>query len=114
MRISDWSSDVCSSDLAGHQRVERFSDRASGDVAVRQGPMVGFVLEGPVAVELHFLEEVGGRTGLRVVAVGLVERDGHARSPCRDRKSGVWAKSVSVRVDLVGRRYIKKKTTTHI
>src|SRR3546814_1870279 len=83
MRISDWSSDVCSSDLAGHQRVELFSDRASGDVAVRQGPMVGFVLEGPVAVELHFLEEVGGRTGLRFVAVGLVERDGHARSPCR-------------------------------
>src|SRR3546814_16881731 len=45
--------------------------------------MVGFVLEVPVAVELHFLEEVGGRTGLRFVAVGLVERDGHARSPCR-------------------------------
>src|SRR3546814_17480986 len=32
------------------------------------------------------------------------------RPPERDRKSVVWGKSVSVRVDLGGRRRIKKKT----
>src|SRR3546814_18388109 len=32
----------------------------------------------------------------------------------RDRKSVVWGKSVSVRVDLGGRRIIKKKNTTRI
>src|SRR3546814_12301996 len=39
----------------------------------------------------------------------------YASAACRhrgDRKSGVWGKSVAVRVDLGGRRIIKKKTNT--
>src|SRR3546814_20968404 len=73
MRISDWSSDVCSSDLEGtnfkhvvaphHRR----SDRVAGGRSVR-------------------------------LAV--------------DRKSVVSGKSVAVRVDLGGRRIIKKKRRT--
>src|SRR3546814_11178184 len=39
--------------------------------------------------------------------------DMHAPKPTHDRKSVVKGKSVSVRVDLVGRSIIKKKTTIH-
>src|SRR3546814_13747883 len=35
MRISDWSSDVCSSDLAFHE-IERLVDEAVGDLRARQ------------------------------------------------------------------------------
>src|SRR3546814_14009707 len=35
---------------------------------------------------------------------------GTFRDKCRDRKRVVWGKSVSVRVDLGGRRIIEKKT----
>src|SRR3546814_19639143 len=75
MRISDWSSDVCSSDLFAHLALEPALDRvvealprhAVGEVVLAGEPFVG------------------------------------------DRKSVVWGKSVSVRVDLGGRRSIKKK-----
>src|SRR3546814_12141060 len=71
MRISDWSSDVCSSDLS--------SSAAEGGRAVSVIADLG--VEQPV------------------------ERVDHEV----DRKSVVWGKSVSVRVDLGGRRIIKKK-----
>src|SRR6056297_4231062 len=65
---SDWSSDVCSSDLAGE------GDEEQGGAAVQGG---------------------GGRDHLR----------------SGDRKSVVEGKSVSVRVDLGGRRPINRKIT---
>src|SRR3546814_14938223 len=70
MRISDWSSDVCSSDLP-----------------VEDGWLVFWGL-------LRSREQQKG-----------------ARQPgtCVDRKSVVSGKSVSVRVDLGGRRILKKK-----
>src|SRR3546814_11968988 len=70
MRISDWSSDVCSSDLLG--RPARYPPRRGG-----------------------------GASGLQ----GLLR----SRRTAEDRKSVVYGKSVSVRVDLGGRRVIKKK-----
>src|SRR3546814_7284025 len=82
MRISDWSSDVCSSDLrrqrrpypaAARRRRLRHPVRGDGDVHPR----------------------LGGAARPRLLAP--------------DRKSVVWGKSVSVRVDLGGRRIIKKK-----
>src|SRR3546814_13317238 len=73
MRISDWSSDVCSSDLLGRgQREGRVED-------------------------------------LKVAVIGHAE---HAAFGCPaelDRKSVVSGKSVTVRVDLGGRRIIKIK-----
>src|SRR3546814_12188179 len=85
MRISDWSSDVCSSDLAS--------------VPARRG---GRALD-------H------GRVRLRRAGRRLRDRlepDAAEEEPRRrgDRKSVVSGKSVSVRVDLGGRRIIKKKT----
>src|SRR3546814_15115111 len=95
MRISDWSSDVCSSDLAFggllRQRLQRIEHA------------------------LHVLVRV---EVLVVVGDGAVGRD-HVGQPvgeigAGDRKSVVEGKSVSVRVDLGGRRSIKKKKSHRI
>src|SRR3546814_17687761 len=89
MRISDWSSDVCSSDL---QRVVRHGLRAQRGVLAGRG--------------------AGGRPLRRLAGRGLFRRvdvqPGDRRQQ-GDRKSVVEGKSVSVRVDLGGRRIIKKK-----
>src|SRR3546814_16425199 len=83
MRISDWSSDVCSSDLDDLllARVER----------VR--------LAGGIEQHGRILDAVDRQLVLRL----------HRRT---DRKSVVSGKSVSVRVDLGGRRIIKKTNVT--
>src|SRR3546814_19444509 len=86
MRISDWSSDVCSSDLA-----------EEGEAAPARAGILDRARRGDLA---H-----------------MAARQGHARRDARaarrrlgrDRKSVVEGKSVSVRVDLGGRRSIKKK-----
>src|SRR3546814_16275552 len=81
MRISDWSSDVCSSDLrSGHRGWQRQPEGIS-------------------------------------IALGISPRARRSRrsdgSATRvlDRKRVVWGKSVPVRVDLGGRRILKKKTS---
>src|SRR3546814_17744652 len=92
MRISDWSSDVCSSDLPG----------AGEPVQVRpEQPLA------PAAAERHqrpppapHRQQPGQRTGPRGDAEGTDDPG--------DRKSGVEGKSVSVRVDHGGRRSNKK------
>src|SRR3546814_18577641 len=80
MRISDWSSDVCSSDLEAEQgrrgvRVELHADAVVGEIEAAEGGD----------------QAVGG-----------------------DRKSVVEGKSVSVRVDLGGRRIIKKNRQSQV
>src|SRR3546814_20124282 len=109
MRISDWSSDVCSSDLLGdvvaalhRAAVVEEDEWPSGmraeraqQIADRQVPPKGGSGGG----------SEGGRGGggrVRHVALG--------KGRHLDRKSVVEGKSVSVRVDLGGRRIIKKKT----
>src|SRR3546814_18334441 len=81
MRISDWSSDVCSSDLievAG----------TAGEVRIRDisatGAMIDGIEAGDDAIGVDLLIEL-------------------------DRKSVVEGKSVTVSVDLGGRRILKKK-----
>src|SRR3546814_12065311 len=101
MRISDWSSDVCSSDLGGRapfrlDRRHRRFDRRTGQ------------------------PDEGAETGADEGRRGRVDPRRRRLSPerrrvDRDRKSVVEGKSVSVRVDLGGRRIIKtKKNTQHI
>src|SRR3546814_1371617 len=62
--------------------VEHLGAGAAGDAIVRQGAMVGFVLEGTVAIELHFLKQVSGGAGLGFMSVVLVGR--HRKSPSSD------------------------------
>src|SRR3546814_15927457 len=89
-RISDWRSDVCSSDLA----VEPGQHE--------EGRAVNATAQGQVQLVV----------GMNVFA-GLKEQEGRTQHH-RDRKSVVEGKSVSVRVDLGGRRIIKnKKRSTH-
>src|SRR3546814_13271242 len=88
MRISDWSSDVCSSDFLvsvarRHGRIGRGAD--GGDDRVRVGGEVGQQQDEPCIQ--------GGAFG------GI------------DRKSVVSGKSVSGRVDLGGRRIIKTQNS---
>src|SRR3546814_15497146 len=121
MRISDWSSDVCSSDLA--VRAELVEAPSFCGATRKNGPSTssGRTDEG----ELSFVSRVPDplaadrRRDLRAGRDGRLHRrqcsaDGpRTRAPAhnrdRDRKSDVYGKSVSVRVDLGGRRTIKKK-----
>src|SRR3546814_15092528 len=100
MRISDWSSDVCSSDLLEghrydggrqHHHAQRHQRRGDDQVDDEEG-------QKDQEADLERGLELAGDEG------GQQDREG-------DRKSGVWGKSVSVRVDLVGRRIYKQKKT---
>src|SRR3546814_15844207 len=97
MRISDWSSDVCSSDLTAVAT----ADLPTGAMTLGLRPecIRPAALDGaPLAARVQVVERLGERTLPHVVL-----DDG------TDRKSVVEGKSVSVRVDLGGRRIIKKK-----
>src|SRR3546814_14661652 len=90
MRISDWSSDVCSSDLVrrDHHHLQ--------------------------AVDLMEFERFGvggaGHAGQLVVQAEVVLEGGRGQGlALSDRKGVVAGKSVSVRVDFGGRRISKKK-----
>src|SRR3546814_11668207 len=86
MRIRDWSSDVCSSDL---------SDCAPATRAEKQGELIP-------------------NRAVRYPQHGIMPspycRDKTLPEAMIDRKSVVQGKSVSVRVDLGGRRIIRKNT----
>src|SRR3546814_11659877 len=88
MRISDWSSDVCSSDLVSLPHTCAAS--CSGASVMRRSAT-------PFTQWLPASPGGGGAPARRDCP------------PVRDRKSVVSGKSVSVRVDLGGRRIIKKK-----
>src|SRR3546814_17993175 len=97
MRISDWSSDVCSSDL----------------LALRQ---VGAHAAAIDARPQHRPGEHQRAVGLRIDPGGfgpraqLLAQAGDKAVPFGDRTSVGWGKRGSVRVDLGGRRIINKKT----
>src|SRR3546814_16522357 len=84
VRIGDWSSDVCSSDLIG---------------ALRGGSR-------PACCARRRRSASRRRRGRPRTARGGASGRCSSR---RDRKSGVQGQSASVRVDLGGRRIIKKK-----
>src|SRR3546814_16390313 len=98
MRISDWSSDVCSADLAG------------GRLAAKQEPEIFVDAANRPRRRLRGLSEQDGhrRTCRRVNRRGQGRRSRARRAPT-DRKSVVTGKSVSVSVVLGGRRIITKK-----
>src|SRR3546814_14623526 len=106
MRISDWSSDVCSSDLIVLDNLEAIK---LGRDRRRDGR------DGRIA----FFGDIGGGTG----GIGMAHRHDPAfaqemprlaeRLRMADRKSVVQGKSVSVRVDLGGRRIIQKNTNNN-
>src|SRR3546814_19001240 len=97
MRISDWSSDVCSSDLNG-QPETRCQDTLPQEHA-------GWCGRQPAKTPDQ-RPDLRGPGGL---PEGRRPGRGPRRDPGAERKSVVWGTSVSVRVALGGRRTIKKK-----
>src|SRR3546814_18448977 len=93
MRISDWSSDVCSSDLPLEQ-IAFDRDLLKGPVGVRR------------ARAGEMLKLLDGRDASLDDGFLLV-------NDAEDRKRAVEGKSVSVRVGLGGRRIIQKKQAAH-
>src|SRR3546814_11382025 len=110
MRISDWSSDVCSSDLAGAdpQRAGGIESGALGESRDRDMPRRLGLGHRRFATGEDF-RRIGGEDLRRALAVEAAEpQEGAVEG--EDRKSDVSGKSVSVRVALGGRSILKKKT----
>src|SRR3546814_4897192 len=99
MRISDWSSDVCSSDLLGFVPVRKPGKLPVASIGI------DYALEyGSDRLEM---DPDAVLTGQRVVIVDdLIATGGTALARSEERRVG---KEVSVRVDLGGRRVNKKK-----
>src|SRR3546814_18826871 len=97
MRISDWSSDVCSSDLD-------LSGWRGGRGAATRGPH--HLCRAEPRVQGYLCCDL---PDLRAGADHRLPGAGRAVRKLEARKSVVSGKSVSVRVDLGGRRIIKKK-----
>src|SRR3546814_20852458 len=128
MRISDWSSDVCSSDLqtctgAATVHDHQGAEKGSGSTT---DPVCGMTVD--PATTPHIATHGGEHNyfcSAGCLAKFEADPDRYAvkREPaaadapggaiwtCPDRKSVVEGKRVSVRVDLGGRRDIKKKKT---
>src|SRR3546814_11700816 len=102
MRISDWSSDVCSSDL-GSRTARAWMRFACPRLRVEETLLV-ICRRGIAEHTVHH-----PRVGVQFVHHGFTRRHQVADLPA-DRKSVVSGKSVSVRVDLGGRRLIQNKT----
>src|SRR3546814_11794993 len=93
LRISDWSSDVCSSDLLLRIRARIGQEILEGIAAL-------FTADRPVERVIATAEALRHRRHI-----------GRRDLECGDRKSVVEGKSVSVRVDLGGRRILNKNNT---
>src|SRR3546814_15417981 len=116
MRISDWSSDVCSSDLGGGGRCRRpplfLSARRAAAAGAAPGRPAGVRAHGPPdAADGRLAARVDGAAA--VSCRRLVARDGAPR-PRTARTSVVSGKSVSIRVDLGGRTILNKKNKRHL
>src|SRR3546814_19650918 len=113
MRISDWSSDVCSSDLRAHDPAlrEHITQRclparlaiADGDLPVQRAAVGVFICD----------QRTQARSIGKWHAIRLTNGDeavaAEADDAGIDRKGVGAGKSVSVRVNPGGRRIIKKK-----
>src|SRR3546814_16648545 len=118
MRISDWSSDVCSSDLCV-QPVGRVFDHRLQPPLKRRQRAGQFLQRGrriarrrdKACVQLRYLRLYAIA---RVLRAGAGKRGAPHPGQQPDRKSVVTGKSVAVRVDLGGCRILKKKKSkTH-
>src|SRR3546814_12034189 len=102
MRISDWSSDVCSSDLTTGE-----SPTVSHDEHKRVVELCVEAANGRVPVI------AGTGSNSTAEAIDFTAHAKQAGDDAADRKSVVEGKSVSVRVDLGGRRIINTKKKKH-
>src|SRR3546814_18515288 len=106
MRISDWSSDVCSSDLGIHSalgvKVTGPDLRGISELTAQ----LETILRGVAGTRAVFGDRL---TGGRYIDVDIARV---RAAKYGDRKSVVSGKRVSVRVELGGRRLLKKHKHT--
>src|SRR3546814_19274113 len=111
MRICDWSSDVCSSDLPDHPPVHVVPAEVHGGPLPHEHVDVRGIVVGVVAPPEH--GEVSCAQVGEPVVVETLSGIGEPRRN-RERKSVLQGKRASVRVNSCGRRFIKKqKQITH-
>src|SRR3546814_13779070 len=126
MRISDWSSDVCSSDLTGTALPDR-ADKANWPV-----PKVLFADRFATEMRAHWERVFGGTAACVTPVLSMTEAPEHPHAAARggfredaghfrpgvaprflsaepDRKSAVSGKSVYVRVYICVLRLLQKK-----
>src|SRR3546814_18416506 len=111
MRISDWSSDVCSSDLEGAEQPHvEIGGILPFQRQRRTEPFTHIIIQEQAAFQRH-RDAVAGRAAQRGRRAGCGEfiDTGVGVFELGDRMSVVTGKSVSVRVDLGGLLIIKKK-----
>src|SRR3546814_10945540 len=102
MRISDWSSDVCSSDLSVIST--RFAWPLRNSINRTRSP----------TATASSTREASMRGVDPATSTPQLSSHSHSlRGSLTDRKSAVKGTSVSERLDLGGRRNIKKTTITH-
>src|SRR3546814_18029239 len=112
MRISDWSSDVCSSDL-DTPTVEEAPPEAPVEPEVAVEPEVieePPVVEAPPAVKPRFRDRLGKARSTLSGYLGGIRASGKVDAQ-HDRKSTAQGKRVQVGVDLGGRRIITNNKT---
>src|SRR3546814_11637024 len=110
MRISDWSSDVCSSDLVADKAgISGRGPKPAGEG--RREPARELTRAQRHRVQWREIDKPPGEAMMQddPIAVYRIAGGGNGVVHGRDRKSVVSGKSVSVRVDLGGRRTLKKK-----
>src|SRR3546814_20503658 len=110
MRISDCSSDVCSSDLPQGSYPEQWDIEGMktrfAALLNLEVPLADWLKEDPVDIEM--IEE---RVGAKTNAMVAEKATGIEPATWKDRKTVGSGKSVSVRVDVSGTSSFKKKTT---
>src|SRR3546814_12450779 len=108
MRISDWSSDVCSSDLMAEVSDQQITMTASGARGV--GDEISHYPVGYAGFPNTFVAPDAGHwpVGAAKSKDTMVAGD-KMSTDVVERKSGVTGQSASVRVDLGVRRISKKK-----
>src|SRR3546814_17136283 len=103
MRISDWSSDVCSSD-------QRWTNQLSRQVRSADVELVAEFSQIQTSISELMKLQIGDVLPIEIHPTITAHVGGVPVMECGDRKSVVQGKSVSVRVVMGGRSIIKKKT----
>src|SRR3546814_11043932 len=84
MRISDWSSDVCSSDLLHAARAAAFRARAAESLAASMALRARLLHREDAALEPHLAASVAGVAGIELAVLGPGPLARPAPGPRRD------------------------------
>src|SRR3546814_13555998 len=110
MRISDWSSDVCSSDLFKLSNDPQFVEKLRDVVGLYVDPPAhAIVLSLDEKSQIQALDRTQPGLPLKKGRAGTMTHDYKRHGKTTDRKSSVQGTRVTARVDLGGVGIIKKK-----